>query len=156
MVKKSQPGREKQIAAALMLSYPQLFVWALIFAFIGGITVWSSSAFTNNSAAGNLSLRMVEDSNQDGQPNWGDTITFDVSTSLSEKSFLSVACYQNGTNVYSVQKQYDSSNMSSANRYMHLSSAKWASGPADCNASLYDASGKSLKTLNSYNFHVNP
>jgi hypothetical protein len=157
MVKKSQPGRDKQIAAAFMLSYPQLFVWALIFAFIGGVTVWSSNAWTGNqNSGGHLTLRMVADNNHDGQPNWNDTITFDTSAGTDTKPTLKVSCYQNGSNVFYTQKAYGASVPSAENRYFHLSSTQWANGGADCNAALLDVRVNKVHTLSSYNFHVNP
>ena len=42
-----------------------------------------------------LSLVMVTDNNGNALPNWGDTITFNVSTSASMPSGR-LACYQNG------------------------------------------------------------
>lgn len=155
MAKRSQPGKEKQIASAFILSYPQLFVWALVFAFIGGLTVWSSNALTNSSGSGSMTLRMIADNNHNGLPNWGDTVAFDVASSVAS-STLQLGCYQNGSNVMSVQNQYDNISPSSSNRYLTLSSASWAGGPADCRATLFNVEHGKTHDLASYNFHVSP
>lgn len=137
-----------------MLSYPQLFVWALIFAFIGGVTVWSGYALTESNRQASMHLRMVTDNNGDGQPNRGDTITFDVAS--SDSSTVQLGCYQNGTNVLSVDSHYDNASPSNSNRHLILSSANWTGGAAECRATLYHVSHGKAHELASYNFHVNP
>lgn len=150
---KTQPGKDKKIASALLLSYPQMFVWALIFAAIGGVTVWSSQALNNNDSSGTLQLRMVSDYNGNGQPNWNDMVVFDTANTGNADTHINVVCYKNGHNMLSVTKNYGSGTTTS-DHAIQLSSATWQSGAADCQAALVDST--KAKTLNSYYFHVNP
>ena len=46
-----------------------------------------------------LTLVMVSDINGDGLPNWGDSVTFDVSTTETWNQ-VNVTCYQNGVGVF--------------------------------------------------------
>src|SRR5262249_48718099 len=49
---------------------------------------------------GSLSLVMVTDLNANGTPNWGDTVTFNVSTTATTQPNVSLTCSQNGKVVY--------------------------------------------------------
>jgi hypothetical protein len=156
MSKRSQPGRDKQLAAALMLSYPQMFVWAIVFSLIGGFTVWSSGALTGNShQSGNINLRLVNDANHDGEPNWGDIVTFDASTSSVASPVLQVSCYKNGQNVLYVQKSYNTGVQIAAARYIQLKSSQWTGGSADCAATLLKTNFGKTTVLSTSTFHVN-
>lgn len=95
---------------------------------------------------------MVSDANADGLPNWGDTITFKVSTSTSWPS-VQLDCYQNGTPVYSATTGYYPTYMWS-NNYT-LDNWKWTSGAADCTATLYNTNKNgSTTTLATLSFSV--
>ena len=43
---------------------------------------------------------MVTDVNGNGSPNWGDTVTFDVSTTATTEPYVDLVCSQNGVVVY--------------------------------------------------------
>jgi hypothetical protein len=49
---------------------------------------------------GTLSLVMVMDANGDGLPNWGDTVTFNVSTTATTEPHVDLTCSKNGVVVY--------------------------------------------------------
>jgi hypothetical protein len=83
-------------------------------------------------------------------PQFGDTITFDVSTTQTGNPFVNLKCYGNGIG-------YDSwAAFSPTTETLILSSPAWTSGAADCTANLvmYVNSTK-YKVLASTSFHVN-
>ncbi|HKS78677.1 MAG TPA: hypothetical protein VJQ07_07390 [Gaiellaceae bacterium] len=86
---------------------------------------------------------MVVDKNGDGLPNFGDTITFTVSTSASFPS-VQLACYQNGTLVYTATKGFYPTYMWSDN-YL-LEGGYWSGGAASCTATLYNTSKNGSNT----------
>ena len=99
----------------------------------------------NAGSTSTLALVMVDDANGNGAPNWGDTVTFSVSTSATDSPWVEVACYQGGTLVYSAWAGFYDSYPGA--KYMPLSSPSWTSGAADCVATL----NTKLATLK---FHV--
>src|SRR4051812_48659661 len=48
---------------------------------------------------GTMSVVMVTDKNQDGLPNFGDIITFKVSTTATTSPWVKLECFQNGISV---------------------------------------------------------
>ena len=87
------------------------------------------------STTGSLVLVMVTDANGNGSPNWGDTITFNV-TSTGANPFVAVTCTQGGTLVYSAGAGFYDSYPWPGARNMPLSSPSWTGGSAACNAIL--------------------
>jgi hypothetical protein len=99
-----------------------------------------------------LGLVMVSDGNGNGLPNWGDTITFNVSTTASYPS-VQLACYQNGALVFNHTAGFFPSYMWSKDYTLETSS--WTSGAANCTATLYyTAKNGSNATLASLTFAV--
>jgi len=94
-------------------------------------------------SSSSLTLVMVGDANADGVPNWGDTITFDVSTTATSNPYVEVTCSQNGAIVYSAWAGFYDSYPWPGQRLMPLSSPSWTGGAADCRATL----NTSLATL---------
>ncbi len=66
--------------------------------------------------------------------NYGDTVTFTVSTSAT-RPFVSLNCYVGGTLIYSASAGFFPDYPWSKD--FVLSSNGWTSGPADCTARLY-------------------
>ena len=85
-----------------------------------------------------LALVMVNDVNGDGSANWGDTITFDVSTTETDYPYVSVRCYQDGSLVYSADAGFYDGYMWPGAQLMPLTSPSWTGGAADCSAVLND------------------
>jgi hypothetical protein len=104
----------------------------------------------SGSTAGNLTLAMVEDLNGNTAPNWGDTITFQVATTATDRPFVGVKCYQ-GSLVYSGSVGYfDDYPWVQTFR---LSSSYWTGGAANCDARLYEMrSNGSTTTLGTMSF----
>src|SRR5882724_3373583 len=96
MPKRNRFDKNAQIAGAYLLSFPQLFTWAIIFAFVGGLSVWTGLAASHRIGGDSLSLVMVTDNNSDGLPNYLDSVTFKVTTSVTNV-WVGMECSQNGT-----------------------------------------------------------
>jgi hypothetical protein len=101
-----------------------------------------------------LSLAMVTDSNGNGLPNWGDTVTFNVSTTASQYPYVSLVCYQNGTLVLSGSAGFYPSYAWPSERDFTLQSGAWTGGAASCTARLYSADNGSETTLATFGFNV--
>jgi hypothetical protein len=97
-----------------------------------------------------LSLVMLTDKNSDGLPNWGDTVTFNVSTTATTQPWVNLNCYRSGTLVFQSWMGFFDGSISY--RYVTLSSGAWTGGAADCTAWLDNAQ---LAHLTSISFHVN-
>jgi len=108
----------------------------------GGTTAGSST----------LTVAMVADANQNGLPNWGDTITFNVSTTATTEPHVNVTCYQNGVTVYGAATGYYASYPWPWTQNMALSSQSWTGGAASCTAVLQAYSGTSVTTLGTLSF----
>jgi hypothetical protein len=96
---------------------------------------------------------LVVDSNADGLVNYGDQITFNV-TSNATYYFVELDCYQSGTLVYaSTLGFYPAWPWS---RTYLLASSGWTSGAANCNARLYSSlsDGSNQQTLATTSFDV--
>jgi len=106
---------------------------------------------TTTGGSGTLTLVMVNDANGDGKPNWGDSITFRVSTSATEPN-VSVTCTQQNVVVYGATTGYYASYPWPWTQTMTLSSNAWQGGAASCVAKLYYFSGTNTINLGSMSF----
>ena len=97
---------------------------------------------------------LVNDAAGNGVVNWGDTVTFNVSTTATTTPFVNLLCYQNGALVANGMKGFWDGSID-VNRNFGLSSPMWQSGAADCTANLgmYSNNGR-WKTLASTSFHA--
>jgi hypothetical protein len=109
----------------------------------------------DSTAGGTLAVVMVADPNGDGAPNWNDQVTFDVSTTATDKPWVKLNCYQSGTWVSTSTAGFFPAYPWAPN--FTLASGGWTSGAGDCTATLYlvTSNGRS-KTLATLGFHVNP
>jgi len=103
---------------------------------------------------GTLSLVMIQDANSDGLPNWGDTVTFNVSTTATSQPVVSLSCYQNGSLVFSSSAGFYPDYAYPWLRNFILSSTAWSSGAATCTATLEYYNGKRMATLATLSFPV--
>ena len=92
----------------------------------------------SGSGSSSLSLVMVTDQNGDGLPNWGDTITFGVSSTQTTQPYVQLTCSQNGTVVYSAWAGFYDGYLWPAQQFMPLSSPSWTGGAASCTAVMND------------------
>jgi hypothetical protein len=103
-------------------------------------------------ASSSLSLVMVNDLNSNRLPNWGDTVTFNVSTTASYPEVL-VECSQSGALVFSQRAGFFPSYMWSKD--FTLKSSSWTGGAADCAAWLYySTKNGTFNTVATLSFHV--
>ena len=103
--------------------------------------------------SGSLTLSVTNDVNGDGLPNWGDSITFTVTSSTTEPH-VNVTCSQGGTVVYGASTGYYASYPWPWTQIMKLSSQSWTGGAASCTATLQAYSGTSVTTLGTLNFQA--
>lgn len=108
----------------------------------------------SGSTSSSLSLVMVNDSNGNGAPNYGDTVTFNASTSATPEPHVRLQCFQGGALVYSADAGMYASYPWAWEQNMTLSSSWWTSGAADCTAQLYYFSGTTTVWSTSLSFHV--
>jgi hypothetical protein len=87
------------------------------------------------------------------EPTWGSRITFDVSTTQTDRPFVNVRCYQAGQFVYDGWHGFFASYR--LDPTFTLASTYWTSGPADCTARLIDfgQNGRE-RELAAMGFHV--
>lgn len=111
---------------------------------------------TTGGGSSSLELRMVTDNGGDGGPNWGDVVTFNISTTATTEPNVSLTCSQNGVVVYGAVAGFYASYPWPWTQIMTLSSNSWTGGGADCVAKLYYISGTSTVDLTSKNITVAP
>ncbi len=104
----------------------------------GGTTGGGGKHGGGGSSGGSSSLAvvMVNDLNGNGAPNYGDTITFNVSTTATTQPYVEVTCSQNGAVVYSAWAGFYDGYLWPGQRLMPLSSPSWTGGAASCVATL--------------------
>jgi hypothetical protein len=108
------------------------------------------------SSGSSLSLVMVNDANGNGSPNWGDTVTFKVSTTATTQPEVRAVCVQNGAQMYFHEGGfYPGDPWAPGDQMFILKSYGWTSGAADCTATIFYMNRKSQEVdVTSMNFHV--
>jgi hypothetical protein len=99
-----------------------------------------------------ISLRMVTDVNSNGTPNYGDTVTFNVSTTATTEPHVRLQCFQNGTLVNTRDAGMYASYPWAWEQNMALSSSLWTGGAANCTAQVYYFSGSNTVWSTSLSF----
>jgi hypothetical protein len=118
----------------------------------GGKGGHGGSGGGSTSGGGTLTLRVL--TGPDSTPNWGEEITFTVSTTATTEPNVNVKCSQNGNVVYGAVTGYYDSYPWPWTQIMTLSSQSWTGGAADCTATLSAYSGTNVTTLGTLPFHV--
>jgi hypothetical protein len=99
------------------------------------------------------SLRLVLMNSTDGVAHWGQSVTFNVSTTATSRPFVGLNCYQNGAWVYTSSVGYYPGYP--WDQFFTLMSGNWTSGAADCTATLYSVNSRGRQSnLASLSFHV--
>ena len=102
---------------------------------------------------GSLALVMVTDANSNGLPNWGDQVTFNVSTTATDRPTVRLECYQNGSLVYTFSAGFWAGYPWTTT--YGLSSQSWTGGAANCTASLiYTGNNGRINTVATLNIAV--
>lgn len=94
----------------------------------------------HKTSGGTLSVVMVKDLNNNGAPNWGDTVTYDVSKVTVTNPYITTTCTQNGTLVLSTWAGYYDGYLWPAAQNILLKSDLWTGGAASCTGVLYGTS----------------
>ena len=84
------------------------------------------------------SLQLVLLNSTDGQPHWGQQVTFAISQSSTDKPYVRVDCTQNYATVYSSSAGFFDSYPWPWQQNFTLSSSYWTGGAASCTAVLYE------------------
>ncbi len=108
------------------------------------------SGSTSSSITGPV---LVVDVNGNGSPNWGDTVTFNVSTTATTQPYVNVLCYQNGVLVMNSWNGFFDQALNPTDNF-GLDSPLWQSGAADCTAWLDMYTKHGTSQLASTSFHV--
>lgn len=95
---------------------------------------------------------MVTDLNGNGAPNWGDTVSFDVSTTATSQPYVNLVCSGNGVGYNSWKGVFPGS--LDTNWNFVLSSGGWTSGAANCTATLGMYTKQGFRPLTSTSFPV--
>lgn len=109
-----------------------------------------------SSSTSSLSVVMVNDVNGNGAPNYGDSVTFSVSTTATANPYVTLGCVQGSTAVY--QSSYMVGFFPGYPwpwlRVFALSSQTWTGGAATCTAKLEYNTGHKWVVLASTTFAV--
>jgi hypothetical protein len=97
---------------------------------------------------------IVTDWNANGLPNFGDTVTFNITTGAAQP-YVNLYCYQNGAQVASGSQGFFVGALNTT-RNFGLYSGKWTGGAADCTAYLDVYTRQGWSHLASTSFHVDP
>ncbi len=167
MTKKKSSNNRVFLRKRVSFSYLHIAVFALLFGTIGLYTVLQSSAAPRSGGGKPISItgtissyEMQKDNNNDGLPNWGDSIRFIVSTNPDSKEWVNLKCYQNGTLVGEGWETYFEGGLGDGVFGLAGNDNLWKPDlKADCTAYLkvYDGKGKDdYTTITSRSFIVNP
>jgi hypothetical protein len=96
---------------------------------------------------------LVVDQNSDGLPNFGDVVTFDVSTTATTEPYVNLQCFQNGGLVLNGWQGYFDWALNTS-RNFGLGSGVWHSGAATCTANLEMYSNNRWRAIASTSFNV--
>jgi hypothetical protein len=128
--------------------------------FVGAATP-ALAAKGGNSGSGSSSITLVTlgstgntlTAQASTSPRVGDSVTFDVQTSATDRPYILLNCYRTGEWIYASQSFYSATNPP----LFTLSSSAWTSGGADCTARLgkLNADGTRFTELASTSFTVN-
>ena len=120
----------RKSAAALSLSIMAVAAMVVVPAALAGKPTGKGGGGTTSSS---LTLDLVGDTNVDGVPNWGETVTFRVYTSAYQPH-VNLRCSQGGALVYDAWAGFYAGAWFS--RDFPLSSTSWTGGAAECTARL--------------------
>ena len=103
---------------------------------------------------GTISLSpLAYDANGDSLPNYGDRVTFTLSTTATTKPWVELDCYKGGALVYQDRRGFFDGSLTGEVFNLGTSGA-WQSGAADCTAWLVKYTTKGWSKLASTSFHV--
>jgi hypothetical protein len=96
---------------------------------------------------------LVTDANGNGAADFGDTVTFNESTTATSQPYVNVLCYQNGVQVMNSWNGFFDQALNPT-RNFGLYSPSWQSGAASCTAWLDMYTKRGTAQLTSVSFQV--
>jgi hypothetical protein len=109
---------------------------------------------TTTSGGGTIALApLVVDLNDNGTPNYGDVVTFTISTDATTSPYVNLVCSQNGSVVLNGWKGYWVGSLDT-NWNFGLSSGAWQGGAVDCTAYLTKQTKQGWSRLASTSFRA--
>jgi hypothetical protein len=130
-----RPSTHQRVSRALVVPVAAL---AAVAATVPAFAAKGAGSGATSGSTGS-SLSVVVETGPDQVPNYGETITFNV-TSPVDKKWVDLLCSQNGKQVYSQTAGFFP-DYPWAPDYT-LSSAYWTGGAAQCNARLYTTNSR--------------
>lgn len=125
----------------------------LVVGLMAGTAFAGKGGHQTTGGSSGLAVVMVTDANGNGSANWGDRVTFAVSTTATAKPWVAVNCSQGGAWVYSASAGFFPAYAWEPN--FTLSATSWTGGAADCTAKLYQVTSNGRnRTLATMAFHV--
>jgi len=150
-------GRAKHVAKAMLEAG---LITALAFGLIAGSTFAAKGGGGGHRSGGSTSgggtialAPLVVDKNGNGTPNYGDVVTFNISTTATTTPWVNLVCSQGGTTVLVGWKGYWAGSLDT-NWNFGLASGAWPGGAADCVGYLKMDTSHGYSTLASTSFHV--
>jgi hypothetical protein len=124
----------------------------LVVGLVAGTAVAGKGGGGGKPSGGGGTIAVV-DMDGDGAINHGDSVTFAVSTTATDRPFVALNCYQGGVWVYSKSVGYFPD--FPWDQYFILANSSWASGSGSCKAKLYATKdGTRTTTLATMSFAV--
>ena len=99
-------------------------------------------------------VKVVLLNSTDGLAHQGQQVTFDVLTTVTDRPYVRLDCYQNQVWVYDQWAGFYPDFTWPWMQTFPLSNSMWTSGEADCTATLYYFGGRGTKDIMSIKFHV--
>jgi hypothetical protein len=129
---------------------------------IGLVVILTSAGATNvipvashhPGGASTSTLKVVMLDSTDGLPHYGQSITFNVSTTVTTTPYVKLDCYQNQVWVNDQWAGFFPDFPWTYMQTFPLTNSLWTGGEADCTATLYYYSGKGTRNITSLDFHV--
>ncbi len=113
----------------------------------------AAPAFAGKPVRSGGTIELVLLGSSDGNAHQGQEVTFNVSTTSTDRPYVSLNCYQGSDWIYAASAGFFPDYPWSRN--FTLATTSWTSGAADCKAVLYKTKdGSRTTTLASLEFHV--
>jgi hypothetical protein len=149
----SHPSPRAPKAARAFLRGTAIAILALSLA--AGTALAGKPSGGGSTTSGSVALVMVVDAAGDGAPNWADSVTYTVTSSVAQP-YVSTTCTQAGTLVLSTSAGFYPGYSWPSAQTVSLRSDRWTAGAADCTAKLYYNGRRGPVTITTTAFHVNP
>ena len=129
-----------------------LGVWFVIL--VTSVTGINIIPVASKHQAGTSTVNVVLLNSTDGTAHYGQKVTFNVATTVTDRPYVRLDCYQNLVWVYSQWAGFYPDFSWPWMQTFPLSNSMWTSGAANCTATLYYYGGRGWKDIMSTKFQV--